>query len=189
MVENFSSVLLAAGRSTRIGRDKALVEFEGLPMWHRQRGVLQQAGASEIFLSVRPEQAWARPAAGFAAHLCDQFPNGGPLVGITAALERASHPHVAVLAIDLRQMRAEWFTMLLGKCVPGVGCVGRRGNFFEPLAAIYPLELKWLAWEAIARGEFSLQGLLSAAVAQSVMHVHEISGKEAGLFENWNEPQ
>jgi molybdopterin-guanine dinucleotide biosynthesis protein A len=31
---SFSSVLLAAGLSTRMGRDKALLEIEGLPLWH-----------------------------------------------------------------------------------------------------------------------------------------------------------
>jgi molybdopterin-guanine dinucleotide biosynthesis protein A len=208
----FSAVLLAAGRSTRMGRDKALLEIEHggrrVPLWQHQHGVLARAGAAEIFLSARPEQEWVACAAtaGFTAVLHDALSVGGPMVGITAALERASHPHVAVLAIDLPRMEPAWFASLLAECAPGVGCVGRRGrvgedkgagsgqaaaggeNFFEPLAAIYPHALKWLAWEALVRGEFSLQRLLTAAVAEGLMRVHEIGADETAMFENWNEP-
>ena len=185
---SFSAVLLAAGRSTRMGRDKALLEVAGAPLWSHQREVLARAGAAEIFLSVRPEQEWAGRTAGFTAHLYDALSTGGPMVGITAALERAVHPHVAVLAIDLPRLPAGWFGSLLAECAPDVGCVGRRGEFFEPLAAVYPRELKWLLWEALARGEFSLQRLLAAAVAQGRMRVREIGAAEAGWFENWNSP-
>ena len=192
----FSAVLLAAGRSTRMGRDKALLAApDGAPMWQYQRATLARAGAAEIFLSARPEPEWV-PAAqtGFSAVLHDGLSLGGPMVGITAALERATHPHVAVLAIDLPRMEPAWFTTLLAGCAPGVGCVGRRADghegekFFEPLAAIYPRELKWLAWEALVRAEFSLQNLLAAAVAQGAMRVREIGADEAAWFENWNEP-
>lgn len=169
-----------------MGRDKALLETAGVPMWQRQREVLAHAGAVEIFLSVRPEQEWARRATGFTAHLHDALSTGGPMVGLTAAIERASHPHVAVLAIDLPKMNAEWFAALLAACAPGVGCVGRRGDFFEPLAAIYPRELKWLLWEALVRGEFSLQRLLADAIARQLMTVREIKATQSRLFENWN---
>ncbi len=187
-VPPFSAVVLAAGRSTRMGRDKALLEADGAPLWQRQRDVLARAGAAEVFLSVRPEQEWARGATGFAALVHDALSVGGPMVGITAALERASHPHLAVLAIDLPRMTPEWFGTLRDDCTPTAGCVGRRGDFFEPLAAVYPRELKWLFWEALVRGEFSLQRLLAAAVGQGAMRVREIGDADAGRFENWNEP-
>lgn len=171
-----------------MGRDKALLEVAGVPMWQRQRDVLARAGAAEIFLSARPEQAWAAGAVGFSAGVRDAIALGGPIVGLTAGLERTTAPWLAVLAIDLPAMTPEWFAGLLARCSPGVGRVGRRGDFFEPLAAVYPQEMKWLAWEAVARGEYSLQRLLAAAVAQGLMSVHEITTAEAPLFANWNEP-
>lgn len=186
MPHSVSAVVLAAGRSTRMGRDKALLETDGVPWWQRQRDVLAAAGAAEIFLSARPEQTWTRRAAGFAAVLHDALPDCGPLVGITAALERAAHPWTAALAIDLPAISATWFAGLLERKAPGVGVVGRRGDFFEPLAAIYPREMKWLAWEALARGEYSLQRLVAAAVAQGSLRVHEIGVGETPMFANWN---
>jgi molybdopterin-guanine dinucleotide biosynthesis protein A len=182
----FSAVVLAAGHSTRMGREKALLEVGGVPLWKRQRDVLAAAGATEIFLSVRAEQAWARNAPGFDALLHDAFPNCGPIAGLTAGLERASHPLLAVLAIDLPHMTAAGFSTLLAEAEPGIGIVGRRNGFFEPLAAIYPREMLSLAWEAIARADYSLQRLIVGAVAQGVLRVREIQDEETVLFANWN---
>ena len=183
----FSAVLLAAGRSTRMGRDKALLEIAGVPLWRRQREVLGRAGAAEIFVSARADQAWA------AAEnvVRDAVPDGGPLGGIAAALERAAHPHLAVLAVDLPRMEPAWFAALLADCAPAAGAVGRHGGdggFFEPLAAVYPRALLPFAAAALARGEFSLQRLLTAAVAQRLMRVREIGPAEAAMLANWNEP-
>ncbi len=184
----FSAVLLAAGRSVRMGRDKALLEADNAPLWNRQRDVLAAAGAAEILLSARPDQAWVPRVAGFSAVVYDAMPGCGPLVGVTAALERAAHPWLAVLAIDLPALSAGWFAELAAHCAPGVGVVGRREGWFEPLAALYPREFRFLAWEAMVRQEFSLQRLLHQAVAGGLMRIREIAPEEAPLFANWNEP-
>ena len=186
----FSAVVLAGGRSRRMGGDKALLDVagDGVPLWRRQRDVLRAAGATEVLLSVRTEQAWRGGAGGFDGQLLDAIEVGGPIIGVTAGLERASHGHLAVLAIDLPRMQAGWFATLRAECRDGVGVVGRRGEFFEPLAAIYPKALMTTAWEALVRGEFSLQRFVAAAVAEGQMRVREIGPEEAPLFENWNEP-
>ena len=194
MTPGLSAVLLAAGRSTRMGRDKALLEIDGVPLWRRQRDLLHAAGALEIFLSARADQPWAHApevAKNFTAIVRDATPDAGPLAGLAAALDRAAHPNLAVLAIDLPRMDAEWFTTLHNACAPGTGCVGRHDTaetFFEPLAAIYPRELAQPAAAAIARGEFSFQQFLAAAVAAGKMHVREITAAEYRWFENWNQP-
>ena len=189
---SFSAVVLAAGRSARMGRDKALLEADGVPLWRRQRDVLAAAGATEIFLSARPNQDWVRAAlaaGGWAGVLHDEMPSAGPLCGLTAAIERAAQPHVAVLAIDLPKMTADWFVRLLRECAPGAGAVGRRGEFFEPLAAIYPREMMPLAWSALAHGRYALQQLIADGAAQQMIRVREVSASESALFENWNEPR
>lgn len=174
-----------------MGRDKALLEIDGQPLWRRQRAVLAKAGAQEIFLSARADQPWVSEAAaggGFARVVADSVADAGPLAGIVAALEVTTAPHLAVLAIDLPRMEAAWFAALAARCAPGVGGVGRRGVFFEPLAAIYPREILPLARAALGRGEFSLQRLIAAAIDAGRMRVVEIAAAEAALFANWNEP-
>jgi molybdopterin-guanine dinucleotide biosynthesis protein A len=184
----FSAVVLAAGRSTRMGREKALLEVAGVPLWQRQRELLEAAGASEIFLSARPDQAWAFRTRGFTGIIHDALPDGGPLVGLTAALERASRPLLAVLAVDLPKMTAEWFSGLRAEASEGVGVVGRCGGFYEPLAALYPREMMWLAWEELANNRRALQPLVAAAVGRGLLRVREIGPSEEAWFTNWNEP-
>ncbi|MDB6126408.1 MAG: hypothetical protein JWM35_304 [Verrucomicrobia bacterium] len=169
-------------------RDKALLELDGKPMWQRQRAVLAEAGAGEIFLSARSNQTWADTAEGFAGVVRDVSPDTGPLGGITAGLKGSTHGHVAVLAVDLPKMEPRWFQSLLAECGPGRGVVGRIGNFFEPLAAIYPRELLPFAEEALERRELSLQKLLARGVSENLLAVREISAEDASLFSNWNEP-
>lgn len=183
---SFSAIVLAAGLSQRMGRDKALLEVDGIPLWQRQRDVLAKAGAAEILLSARPDQTWTRGAQGFAAVVHDAMPGCGPMVGLTAGLERAAHPFLAVLAIDLPDMTPEWFRLLLDECTTGCGVVGRRGEMFEPLAAIYPREIMWLAWESLVRAEYSLQKLVAFGVAKGLLREHAITADELVLFANWN---
>ncbi len=185
---SFAAVLLAAGHSIRMRRDKALLERDGQPMWRRQRDRLQTAGFAEVFLSARPDQGWAETAEGFAGVVRDTVPDAGPLGGIAAALAQGRASHLAVLAVDLPRMDPAWFATLRADCAPGVGAVGRGGKFFEPLAAIYPREILPLAEAALERRELSLQKLLAAGVAQGLMREREISPADAGWFANWNEP-
>lgn len=192
-VRLFSAVLLAAGRSRRMGSDKALLAMpDGRVLWERQYAVLKEAGAAEIFISARPEQMWVPATLNVVR---DAVADAGPLAGIVAGLERAAHAHVAVLAVDLSAMRAEWFAGLLARCAPGMGAVGRRparedgdAGFFEPLAAIYPREILPAARAALARGEVSLQRLLGGGDARHFVSVRDISATDAAMLANWNEP-
>ncbi len=185
---SLSGVVLAAGRSRRMGREKALLEVGERPLWERQRDVLRAAGVEEVFLSVRPEQHWAATARGVDGLLFDAIPDCGPMIGITAAIERMTHGHLAVLAVDLPAMTGAWYQRLSAVCMPGLGAVARRGDFFEPLAAIYPREIKWLAWEHLAKHDYALQSLLRAAVAQGLMQGVETHPSDEPLFTNWNQP-
>ena len=174
---SFDAVLLAAGHSIRMRRDKALLPHEGGLLWQRQLDVLDRAGAKQVFLSAREDQTWALEAPGFASVVRDASPDSGPLGGIVAGLEQCGAGHLAVLAVDLPQMTPAWFATLLADCAPGRGAVGRNGQWFEPLAGA-----------ALERRELSLQKLLTAAEAQSLLQVRGIATAEAPLFTNWNEP-
>lgn len=179
----YSAVLLAAGKSARMGRDKALLPSAGGPLWRRQWQLLAAAGAMEIFLSARPDQEWVPPD---VTPLADAVPGAGPLAGIAAALARCRTSHLLVLAVDLPRMEPAWFATLQALCAADRGAVGRRGRFFEPLAAIYPVELRDPAVAALARGDYALQAFI--ATAGERMAVHDITDAEAPWFENWNEP-
>ncbi len=179
----FSAVLLAAGRSTRMGEDKALLSVGDLPLWRRQWALLARAGVGEILLSARPDQTWVPDKISVVR---DTKADAGPLAGITAALAQMRHSHLLVLAVDLPAMEASWFAELMKLCTPGVGVVGRQAGFFEPLAAIYPRELLGAAEAALSGGEYALQRFIASTGA--AMRHRAIAPGESPWFENWNEP-
>ena len=46
-----SAVLLAGGKSTRMGRDKALLEIDGEPLWWRQLATLRALDPEQLFVA------------------------------------------------------------------------------------------------------------------------------------------
>lgn len=185
----FTGVILAAGRSTRMGTEKALLEVGQVPLWQRQRDLLRAAGATELFLSARSDQPWAAATTGFDAVLHDAVPDCGPMMGIAAALERMSHAHLAVLAVDLPALPPEWFTHLLAQSAPGCGCVAVSNGYFEPLAAVYPREMAALVREHVTSGRYGLQQLLHRARAQGLVRSFSVPAEQSSWLANWNTPR
>lgn len=184
----FSAVLLAGGRSSRMGRDKAEILLpDGRPLWRRQLDeVLRPLGPGELFLS-------GPPRAGLPADvrvLPDAAPGLGPLAGIAAALAAASAPLVVVLAVDLPAMTAGFLqTRVLPHCTPQAGMVPRTGDgFYEPLAAVYPRGCLALAEDQLRGADRSLQTFVRAARAAGMIGETSLAAGETRLFVNWNEP-
>lgn len=175
-----SAVLLAGGKSTRMGRDKATLEIEGEPLWRRQIETLRK---------LRPDQLMiAGPARDGAETVADEFENAGPLAGVAAALQKCATPLLVVLAIDLPRMTAEFLESLLLLAKPGKGIVPRGAEFFEPLAAIYPAGCAAIADAALRRGANSMQEFVRAALAQELVEPRVLRAEEFPLFANWNSP-
>ena len=186
----FSAVVLAAGRSSRMGRDKALLERGGQPLWRRQREVLRAAGAAEVFLSARDDQPWAHAATvQFDAVVRDVEADCGPLAGIVAAFDRATQPWLIVLAIDLPAMTAEYLQQLMAQVVAGRGVVPAWGKGpSEPLCAIYPQAARKLAAERLERRQLKMHEFVGTLERAKLVARVPIAKKHAALFDNWNEP-
>ena len=182
----FAAVLLAGGKSRRMGRDKAMLPLpSGGLLWERQLGVLRALGPAELFVS-----GTARP--GFPADitpLADETPDLGPLSGIVAALEAMTSPRLVVLAIDLPAMRTNFLHTLLTERGQDSGVVPQRrepSGLYEPLAAVYPKTCLETGRKRLRRRELALQGFVRAAA--SLLQPHLIAADEEILFTNWNEP-
>ena len=182
----FAAMLLAGGKSRRMGRDKAMLPLpSGGLLWERQLGLLRTLGPAELFVS-----GPARP--GFPADitlLADEAPDLGPLSGVVAALEAMASPLLVVLAVDLPAMQTGFLHTLLTECGRDSGVVPRHqepAGFYEPLAAIYPKACLEIGQKRLRQRELALQSFVRDAV--DLLQPHLITADEEGLFINWNEP-
>ena len=92
-------LVLAGGASTRMGADKAALQYHGQPQL-RWAFELASGVCAATFVSVRPDQRDDATRASFP-QIVDRQPGIGPIAGISAAL--LEHPKAAwlVLACDL----------------------------------------------------------------------------------------
>ncbi len=183
----FSAVLLAGGRSTRMGRDKASLLIDHEPLWARQLATLRATGASELLISGRADGPFKNAGARIIE---DLTPDAGPLAALEAILPVITTTHLVVLAIDLPAMRADFLSGLVEIALAENCCVvpaidGR----FEPLAGIYTPRILPHVLECLHSTDRSMQGMLRKAEQAQVVIAHAISPEERALFRNLNSPR
>jgi molybdopterin-guanine dinucleotide biosynthesis protein A len=105
--------VLAGGGSTRFGRDKALVEIDGMPMLLRMRSLL--SGVSKQVTVIAPPLRYS--ALGVTS-VSDRWEGQGPLAGIITALLTAKESgHAAewnlIVGCDMPFLTQEWLSYLL----------------------------------------------------------------------------
>ena len=133
VVEDLTGLVLAGGRSRRMGRDKALLEIDGRPLVERVAGRLATVcGRVLIAAGDRPlpPLPWDR--------VDDRVADAGPLAGILGGLAAATTSLVAVAAVDMPDVDPGVFAALATKWdghAPAV--VPLRAGRLEPLHAVY----------------------------------------------------
>jgi molybdopterin-guanine dinucleotide biosynthesis protein A len=182
---NISAVLLAGGKSRRMGHDKATILFRGKPLWQIQLDLLHELRLAEIFVSARTEPAWRPPDLTFVP---DEPPSRGPLSGLTATLTRIRSSHLLVLAIDMPSMNEDHLRYLCDKIEPDRGVLPVIGDRAEPLAAIYPVEARIDFVHALSGVDFSMQTLTNQLVKIGMLRVIRVSKEEQLFYQNLNEP-
>ena len=90
-----SAILLAGGKSSRMGRDKAALPFQGLTLLGWQLQKLRGLGIEDIMLS-----GSGREREGVRT-VRDEFPERGPLGGLHACLKAARNPDCLALSVDV----------------------------------------------------------------------------------------
>jgi len=105
--------LLAGGRSSRMGSDKALVELKELNKLNK-RPLIQIALKTLRSIGLTPQIAGARsPLHPFAPVIEDKLPDHGPLSGIHAALAGSTLRWHLFLPVDMPLMPASLLACLL----------------------------------------------------------------------------
>jgi molybdenum cofactor guanylyltransferase len=143
----FAGAVLTGGHSSRMGRDKATLTIDGVPMAARVADALHSAGAEPV-LAVGGDRA-ALEAFGLA-WVADRYPGEGPLGGIMSAFGAVGHEGVvAVVATDLPALGASVVQALVAALrAHDVAVAG--GEHPEPLCAVWRIS----TCEAVLTGAF-----------------------------------
>lgn len=128
------AILLAGGRSSRMGTDKRLLDVDGLPLVeHVYRQIQGMFG--EVLLSLAGAPC---PGIPDARRVADRFGNAGPMGGVASALEQSVHNINFVTACDIPSIPLGFVQSMLRRSgnhqivVP----VDKNGRY-EPLFAVY----------------------------------------------------
>jgi molybdenum cofactor guanylyltransferase len=179
--------ILAGGESSRMGREKALLEIGGEMLIKRMAQLVESvAGGARVV------GASAKIRALGLQSIADDWPGAGPLGAIATALRVSSAPWSLVVACDLPYLTKAWLEHLadraLGSDADAVCAMNTRGA--EPLAAMYHQRA-----EAAIRSSLT-QGTRKVTDALEKLRIEVIEPAEwkafdsdGYLFKNMNSPE
>lgn len=172
--------LLAGGKSSRFGSDKARAEVAGEPLLLR---VLRSLGTFPSFVCVVARERGDYDDLGVET-IADRLDGLGPLGGLHSALYdlkqrlplSAQEGEVGIedegwlllMPCDLLGVQEAWIRSLWSSRRKGDQAIAFLGEHWEPLCALYHVRALPLVEAQIARGQGALWRLLESASARSV---------------------
>ncbi|HEX4810283.1 MAG TPA: molybdenum cofactor guanylyltransferase [Bryobacteraceae bacterium] len=150
--------VLVGGRSSRMGRDKALLPWKDAPIVEQVAQTVEQA-AGNVALIGHPERYRDLNR----VCLPDLHPGLGPLSGVETALASGLGHWNLVVACDMPELDAGWLSKLLEIGETGnLACVAARdeSGIVHPLCAVYRTDCLVAVERAIARNSLRAHDLL-----------------------------
>jgi molybdopterin-guanine dinucleotide biosynthesis protein A len=186
-----AAFVLAGGKSSRMGQDKALLEIAGQPLIERTVDF-----ARAVAHPVRGVGGASRFASLNLDAVEDDFPGQGPLGGIATALRATNTEWNLILACDLPYLTREWLEYLTHRSQKSPADAVVPSNLrqnYEPLCACYRKRCALEAANAVGAGHLKVQefiaGLDTAGRLESVEPAEWKRFDSTGrLFKNMNQP-
>ena len=185
-VSDLTAFVLAGGKSTRMGSDKALLPWgDGSLLSH----------ALNLLAVVTPNVCIVGDAgkfASFGAVVEDQYRERGPLGGIHAALSSSKTGLNLMLAVDLPLIEPRFlqFTIGLAQATDAVVTVPHTGGVSQPLCAVYRQDFLQPAEESLKAGRNKIDALF-VKVKTRIIGEDEFTraGFSPAMFRNLNTPE
>ncbi len=149
-----SAVILAGGKSSRMGFDKQFLQIKNRYLLRLHGEVLARAFDQLIVVTNTPELYRDTP---FTV-VSDEIRGGGPLSGIHVGLKAAASRYVYLLACDMPNVNLDYVAYMQGQLQESAAaaCVTRFGDWIEPFNAFYSRGLVPAIETYLATGRKSL---------------------------------
>ncbi len=191
--------ILAGGKSSRMGTDKAFLDFDGETLLDRALGAMGAVcdrvaivGDPAKFTKYASAETGSKSGLRYQRAVPDTFPECGPLGGIHAALTHSDAELNLILAVDMPFVSPQLLAFLFTAAEAGdaVITVPRSGKGLQPLCAVYRREFSAVAERALRAGKYKVDAAFSKV---SIRIIEESELEEAGFSErsffNVNTPQ
>jgi molybdopterin-guanine dinucleotide biosynthesis protein A len=185
-MQEVTAFVLAGGKSTRMGSDKAFLDLAGRPLLLRALDVARSV-TSLVKIVGDPEKFGV-----FGPVIPDIYRDRGPLAGIHAALADTETDWNFILAVDIPFLSPAFLRYLVLEAqssgatvtVPGIG------KYFHPLCAVYRKQFGTLAELSLKTGRNKIDGLFPQ-IDLRVIDEDELrhAGFSAAIFRNVNTPE
>jgi molybdopterin-guanine dinucleotide biosynthesis protein A len=185
-MSDLTAFVLAGGKSTRMGRDKAFLPWaDGTLLSH----------ALKLLLVVTPNVRIvgdAKKFASFGPVIEDFYCDRGPLGGIHAALCSTATDLNLMLAVDLPLIEVRFLQFMIGlaRDTDATVIVPRADGVSQPLCAVYRRAFAQPADQALQTGKNKIDALF-AKVETRIIDQDEFTnaGFSAAMFRNLNTPE
>jgi molybdenum cofactor guanylyltransferase len=183
---DLAAFILAGGKSSRMGTDKAFVQFEGRTLLENALD-LARSVTTDVWVVGDPPKF-----AAFGPCVEDIFPGCGPLSGIHGALRGSSSDLNLIIAVDMPFLVTDLLVYLIARARKSSATVTvpRSGRGLQPLCAIYRRAFVDAAESALQQGNYKIDALFANDSTQ-VVGEEELKGKDfsADIFRNLNTPE
>lgn len=177
---SISAIVLAGGKSSRMGRDKALIEIDGVPLLKRTCDAARHC--TDLIYVVT---SWRDRYQSIVSdvHWIEESSPRSPLVGFAEALEQVSTDWVLLLACDLPRLKGETLKQWTAQLSDVPIVVARSQEGWEPLCGFYRRDRRLSLQNYLAQGARSFQHWLDSEVVQ------ELEIVDRRILSNCNTPE
>jgi molybdopterin-guanine dinucleotide biosynthesis protein A len=186
-IDNLTAFVLAGGKSSRMGTDKAALDLAGRTLLEHALATLRLVAGTVFILGSKQRYG------GYGVDVIeDIFPDCGPLGGIHAALKSNQVGLSLIVAVDTPFLSADFLSYLAKRARESGSVVTTPeiAGYTQPLCAVYSPQFLPLAEEALQRGVYKIAPLFpkdgTLRITESDMAQFAFS---AEMFENLNTPQ
>lgn len=180
--QEVTGIILAGGRSRRMGVDKGLIEWMGKPMISYAIELLMPL-CSRILIST------SNPAYNSFGYpmVADIYPDKGPMGGLASCLEQSTTRVNICMPCDLPNMQRTIFDQLLKSC-DGTQCVVPLTPQPEPLCAVYPSSVLSVMQQLIQEETYRMTEIFKRFPVKYIPSEAFEKGFEQAWFLNVNTP-
>jgi len=186
MIDEFVGVLLAGGKSSRFGTNKALTIHANKKLIEYPAVILSELFRNRLLITNTPEDytflGWQITG--------DIYPDAGPLAGIHAALKSADFPYIFVAGCDMPFLNKKLITFLC-TLIDGYDVViPRTTNGLEPLHGVYRRDIITVIERNLARGKRKISKVFSELKVREVNELELLTVvSDLSSFRNINTPE